>query len=411
MHPFQSTSILLPEGADMEKWAVIACDQFTSQPEYWEAAMEKVGNAPSALSMIFPEVWLDGDRAARISAIQKSMADALEQGLFKAYDRAYVYVERTLKNGSVRQGVVGTIDLETYDYRPDAASQIRATEKTVVERIPPRMAIRSGARLELSHVLLLCSDEEKQLIEPLATMKDSLPKLYDFDLMLGGGHITGWLLAGADAEAFDHAVASYEQRMADAQGCGRDKALLYAVGDGNHSLATAKECYEAQKKAAPGADTASWPARFAMVELGNVYSDALQFEPIHRIIKGVSPDALLEALQPLCAENGTAIQWVAGGRHGTVSLDCNGKLPVAVLQDFLDKYLAGTAGEIDYIHGEAALEQLANANNAIGFLLPGMKKEELFPGIVKGGVLPRKTFSMGHAEEKRYYLEARCIQA
>ncbi|MBQ8094181.1 MAG: DUF1015 domain-containing protein, partial [Clostridia bacterium] len=350
------------------------------------------------------------DREVRIGAIQKAMEDAVSQGLFKTYDHAYVYVERTLLDGSVRQGVVGAIDLETYDYRPDAGSQIRATEKTVVERIPPRMAIRKDARLELSHVLLLCNDDQKQMIEPLAEEKDQLPLLYDFDLMQGGGHISGWLLAGGAADAFDRQIEAYEKRMALIQGCTSDRALLYAVGDGNHSLATAKECYEAIKCQHQDADTFVWPARYAMVELGNVYSDALSFEPIHRILKGTDPAALLEALETVCAPDGTEIEWVSNGAHGTLKLDCQGRLPVALLQSFLDDYMKNHPCEIDYIHGEKALETLAMAPDAIGFLLPSMHKEDLFPGIVKGGVLPRKTFSMGHAEEKRYYLEARSIR-
>ncbi len=392
----------------MEKWAVIACDQFTSQPEYWNRVKETVGKSPSTLSLIYPEVWLGDHREQRIRDIQSSMRVILESGLFTSYSNVYMYVERTLKDGSVRQGVVGCIDLEAYDYHPSSKAPVRATEKTVTERIPPRMEIRRDALLELSHVLLLCSDEKQQVIESLAKLKKDQP-LYDFDLMQGGGHISGWLCMGSAAEQFEERLAAYEERMIQKQG-GEDSALLYAVGDGNHSLATANECYEEEKRRHPEQDPKTMLSRYAMVELENVYSDALQFEPIHRIVKATNPKALLEQLETLCADNGTEVRWISGNEEGTLKLDCRGKLPVAVLQDALDRILKEYPGDLDYIHGEESLIELAGAVDAVGFLLPGMNKGELFPGIIRGGVLPRKTFSMGHAEEKRYYLEARKIR-
>ncbi|MBQ9009049.1 MAG: DUF1015 domain-containing protein [Clostridia bacterium] len=399
--------ILIPEKVEMEKWAVIACDQFTSQPEYWNEVKEIVGNCPSTLSLIYPEVWLGENREQRIRNIHRNMRELLDKGLFSGFD-GYVYVERTLRDGSVRQGIVGCIDLETYDYHPSSKAAVRATEKTVTERIPPRMEIRRGAMLELSHVLLLCSDEKRQVIEQLGELKKN-PPLYDFDLMQGGGHLTGWRCTGPAAERFEEALNEYENRMIEKQG-NADSALLYAVGDGNHSLATAKECYEEEKARNPERDPKTLLSRYAMVELENVYSDALQFEPIHRIVKGTDPATLLKALEPLCAEDGIKVRWIAGAESGTLNLSCQGKLPVAVLQDALDRFLEDHPGEMDYIHGEESLAKLAAADRTVGFLLPGMDKGELFPGIINGGVLPRKTFSMGHAEEKRYYLEARQIR-
>jgi len=408
MRSFTSANILLPRNVELEKWAVIACDQFTSQPEYWNRAKEMVGTCPSTLSLIYPEVWLGSGREQRIRDIHESMRKMLENGLFTSYDGVYVYVERTLKDGSVRQGVVGCIDLERYDYHPESKAAIRATEKTVTERIPPRMEIRRGALLELSHVLLLCSDEKRQVIEPMAELKKDAP-LYDFDLMQGGGHVSGWLCCGPAAARFEAALEAYEHRMMEQQGTA-DSALLYAVGDGNHSLATAKECYEEEKRQNPDRDPKTLLSRYAMVELENVYSEALQFEPIHRLVKGTDAKAILRSLEALCAPDGTEVRWMAGTESGTLRLSCQGKLPVAVLQDALDRILEDCPGELDYIHGEEALTSLAGAGNAVGFLLPGMDKGELFPGIIHGGVLPRKTFSMGHAEEKRYYLEARKIR-
>ena len=412
MNAFLPADILLPQVDSMERWAVIACDQFTSDPAYWARVAANVGDAPSTLSLILPEAELGTPQeAAHTQAINEAMIDYLNKELFKVYPNSFVYVERVLHNGSVRKGLVGMVDLDAYDYSPNATSDIRATERTVTERIPPRQRVRRDASIELPHILLLCDDNEKVLLEPIEARKAELPLLYDFELMEGGGRITGYLVSGAEVEAFNARLTDYSarcpQKYADLQGA----PLVFAVGDGNHSLATAKSCYEELKRNNPGVDLSCHPARFALVELENIHDDAQQFEPIHRVVVETDPKAMLAALEPWCAADGYPITWFAGSESGTVYLDrSRSQLEVGVLQQFLDEYLAANAGKIDYIHGDDDLKNLAAQEGAIGFLLPAMAKSQLFRGVVADGVLPRKTFSMGHAREKRYYLEGRKIK-
>ncbi len=407
MNAFIPADILLPVVNSMEKWAVIACDQFVSQPEYWAQVRKNVGSAPSSLHVILPEADLDGNIADRICSINDTMQRYLDQGIFTCYENAFIYVERTLLNGTVRKGVIGAVDLEQYDYSPNSSSAIRATEKTVVERIPPRKNIRKDAPIELPHVLLLCDDEKRVLIESVEAQKDRLPLIYDFELMEGGGRIRGWLVQADAAACFCRELERYEQRAREKFG---DAPVLFAVGDGNHSLAAAKACYDALKET--GEDLSCHPARYALVELENIHDDAQVFEPIHRIIKATDPGALLQALEEnACAEGGCPVRWFSQDRSGTVYLNIkDGQLPVGVLQSFLDAYLSDHEGDTDYIHGDDALQQLSRTPGSIGFLLPAMEKGQLFRGIIADGVLPRKTFSMGHAQEKRYYLEARRIR-
>lgn len=382
---------MLPQDVSMEKWAVIACDQFASEPKYWHSARKYVADEPSALHLIWPEAELDDDANTRIPQINETMYRYLSGGIMKTYTDAYIYVERTLLSGKIRRGVVGAVDLACYDYTPGTQLPVRATEKTVVERIPPRVNIRKEAPMELPHVLLLCDDPKQIILGSIN--KEHAPVVYDFELMQGGGHITGWLLQGQNAQALTEAICRYESS------CGQVK---YAVGDGNHSLASAKACYEMSKLP---------QARYALVELENIHDDAQEFEPIHRIVKHTDPQKLLDALGSLCGDTGYKLQWFSGSRSGTVNLPlAPGQLPVGALQNFLDAYLKTNPGETDYIHGDNSLKQLSRQENAIGFLLPAMEKAQLFPGIIADGVLPRKTFSMGHAQEKRYYLEARKIR-
>ena len=410
MKTFAPANILLPKNVNFEKWAVIACDQFTSQPEYWKRVRENVGEAVSTLNLVFPEAELNVDRAQRIKSINENMAKYLAEDIFTEYKDSYVYVERTLKNGVVRKGIVGVIDLEQYDYNADSKSAIRATEQTVLERIPPRVEIRRNASMELPHVLLLCDDEKERIIEPLTAKKAELPKIYDFDLMEGGGHIEGYLLQGTEVDTINEAIAAYEADvLAKYEGSGK-APMTYAVGDGNHSLATAKACYEELKAKCGAENVANHPARFALVELENIYDEAQVFEPIHRLLTNVNVKALLEILQAEIGGNGTAIKWFANGEVGEFKInDENGELPLEVIQVALDKYLKANAGEIDYIHGDETLEQLSQKENIIGFLMPNVTKNAFFENIVNNGVMPRKTFSMGEAEEKRYYLEGRRI--
>ena len=396
---FQPADILLPREEALEKWAVIACDQFSSEPAYWAETERIVGDAPSALRLVLPEARLNGDE--RGEEIHETMKKYLQEGLFRQYKNAFVYVERSLADGSIRSGVVGMLDLEAYDYAPDARTPVRATEETVADRIPPRMCIRQGAALELPHVLLLCDDPEDLVIGLLARQKAAFPKLYDFELMQGGGHIAGWLLEGV--------VARKLRERLDAYAAGR--ALVFAVGDGNHSLATAKACWEQYKREHPGEEFSTHPARYALVELENLRSPAQKWEAIHRLVTGCDASALIrQAKRALESPEGAPVVCLAGGQESVLRLGGgDGLLPIAGLQRFLDDYLAHHPGSIDYIHGEDALRALAAGEDAVGFLLPAMEKETLFPGIAAGGVLPRKTFSMGSAREKRYYLEARRI--
>lgn len=413
MNAFLPADILFPQVDEMEKWAVIACDQFTSDPAYWERVRKNAEGAPSTINLILPEAELGTPQEAEHTAlINATMAEYLKNNVFKTLKNALVYVERTLENGTVRKGLVGMVDLDAYDYSTGSTSAIRATERTVVERIPPRMRVRRDAPIELPHILMLCDDHDKVLIEPIAAKKADLSKLYDFELMEGGNRIAGWLVDGAEAAAFNDRLTEYTanvgKKYADLDGV----PMVFAVGDGNHSLATAKSCYEELKANNPGKDLSMHPARFALVELENIHDEAQVFEPIHRVITHCDPRALLEALKKdACAEGGFPVRWYIGEENGTILLDrSKSQLAVGVLQGFLDDYLRENAGEIDYIHDDDALISLAKQENAIGFLLPAMEKSQLFRGVIADGILPRKTFSMGHSREKRYYLEGRAIK-
>lgn len=416
---FQAADILLPEKTiDMEKWSVIACDQFTSEPEYWEKVKATVAEHPSTLDMILPEVYLEhDDHEKQLKTIESSMNKYLHEQVFAEYKDAMIYVERTDSSGKVRSGIVGKIDLEQYDYRKKSTSFIRATEATVAERIPARVEIRKNAVVELPHVMLLVDDAGKHVIEPCAFEKESLPLLYDFDLMLGGGHLRGYLLGEKEQERIQKSLSF----LADAK-CFGDKyhvknrpVLLFAVGDGNHSLAAAKEYYEQLKAAYPDEDLSDHPARYALVEIVNLHSPALQFEAIHRIVTDVDVEDLLSkmsvALHIKKEGKGQAFYTIYKGKKKKCVIDRpTSKLTVGNLQRFLDSYLAQNGGKIDYIHGEDVVEGLAKEKNSIGFILPDMGKGELFPTVIHDGALPRKTFSMGHAQDKRYYTECRKIR-
>lgn len=403
---FSSAKILIPKVESLDKWAVIACDQFTSQFEYWENVYKYVGDAPSTLNVIFPEAELGKcDDERKIRKIHQCMNEYLEKNIFEEYEDSYVYVERTLVNGKIRKGIVGIVDLEKYDYFKGSNSPIRATEETVIERIPPRMKIRDNAPLEFPHILLFCDDQKDELMLPFTCDKDKRKKIYDFELMQNGGHIDGWLISGEEATKFDERFRQYQMNM-ETEG-----DIVLAVGDGNHSLATAKACYEKMKKESPVQDWTNHPARYALVELENIQDDSQEFEPIHRVIKDVNVEKLLNEMKHrICADKGISITCCSNGVEEMLYLDENlGSLGVGILQAFLDEYLDVNDGTIDYIHGEEALRQLTQDENAVGFIVPTIDKQQLFANIDKDGVLPRKTFSMGHACEKRYYLEGRAL--
>ena len=421
--PFQPADILLPQDCDYDKWSVVACDQYTSQPEYWQRVEERVGRAPSALRLILPESSLDGPQVEMdIMDINSTMSRYVREGRFKTLPGAMVYVERTLHCGKVRRGLVGMADLTAYDYEPGSDALIRATEGVVMSRIPPRVAVRKNAPIELPHAMLLADDPYRTVIEPLTAQTLSMELLYDFDLMEQGGHVKGWRLgeaqlaqvagalsALADPAAFNSKYATQHQPV-----------MLFAVGDGNHSLATAKECYERQKRLMPPEKWDSLPARYALCELINLHDSSLEFEPIHRVVFHTDPEVLLDALVraypgscrgPVREGAGLPVGYVYAGAEGVVTIPASAaRLPVGALQSFLDDYLVGHEGRVDYIHGEDVAREFAARPGNIAFLLPPMDKEELFPSVIHDGVLPRKTFSMGEAHDKRFYLEARKIR-
>lgn len=384
--PFGRADILLPK-KNFDKWAVVACDQYTSQPEYWVKAAEITDGYPSALNIILPEVYLEDEGVdKRIENVNATMKEYLSEDIFNEYKDAMIFVERTLSDGRVRRGIVGAIDLEAYDYNAGSTSAVRATEGTVLSRIPPRVRIRENAPLELPHIMILIDDPENEVI-PVSPDGEVL---YDTPLMLGGGRIRGSLMSDG---AVDRALCGLEKQW-------KRSELLFAMGDGNHSLATAKACYEKDK---------SNPlARYALCEIVNIHDKALDFEPIYRVVFGVDTEKMLREAKITfegCNEN--KVVAVVNGREDHFFVD---GLTAGVLQGFIDKYIGENGGEVDYIHGEGDLRELCGRDNAIGFLFDGIAKSELFPYVEKNGALPRKTFSMGEAYDKRYYMECRKIK-
>jgi hypothetical protein len=423
--------ILLPKaGTGLATWAVVACDQYTSQPEYWEKADRLVGDAPSTLRLILPEAHLEApDVADRIGRIHGAMRTYLDRGLFESRP-GFVYVERTV-GGRTRRGLVLALDLERYDYTRGSTSLIRATEGTILERIPPRLKIRDGAPLETPHILVLIDDPERTVIEPVAAAPGALERLYDVELMMGGGRVAGYRVP-ADAER--RAVQALERLAEPARFAARygldagRPVLLFAMGDGNHSFATAKAWWE-KIKARVGPDH---PARYALVEIGNVHDPALVFEPIHRVLFGVRGDLLAELRRALGAgveidDVPDAAQMAArigrtapgGQRFGVVTPDRfrvvtvarpPTTLAVGTVQAVLDPFLAAKGAErIDYVHGMDVVVELGRKPGNLGIFLPAMDKSDLFKTVILDGALPRKTFSMGEAHEKRFYLECRKI--
>lgn len=454
--PFAAADILLPDEAiDMALWPALACDQFTSQPEYWQKAEALTAGAPGTLHITLPEIYLERpEKDARIAAIHETMR-AYQKNVLARAVHGFVYVERTTQSG-VRQGLVGAVDLEAYSYAPGAAPPVRPSEHTVPERIPPRLAVRRGAALETPHIMMLIDDAARAVVEPFAAKKESLRPLYDTGLMLGGGHIAGWAVTDAhDIAAIESAVAALgAQTVFDAkypEAAGRPP-LAVAVGDGNHSLATAKAYWEELKPTLPPAARETHPARWCLAELVNIHSPALLIEPIHRVVFGVSAAELMDAFCSFTAAHGAvrcenaaeapvsdpaASHGAAADENAANTPAACKKAPTAACQTFrfagpdgeqtvhiqnapwplavgtaeafLTEFTARhPAARVDYIHGEEHVRALAGPD-AAGLLLPDFAKSDLFRGVALGGVLPKKTFSMGHAEEKRYYLECRAI--
>lgn len=417
---FGPADILLPQNCDLTKWSVVACDQYTSQNDYWERVAQTVGDAPSTLKLILPESQLeDGHFEEHVADINRTMDEYLDQGLFRTRPNALIYVERWLDNKKLRRGLVGVVDLECYDYNAGSSSLIRATEGTVITRLPPRVAVRRNASLELPHIMVLVDDPDKQLIEHLTYETDRMEEVYDFDLMERGGHITGYLVPEdlqADVCEILNTLARPHDfaRKYDAKG---KPVLLFAIGDGNHSLAAAKAAYEEKKQHTPQEQWADLPSRYALVELVNLHDESLEFEPIHRVCFDVDADELMKdflAAYPGAHYgdgDGHTITYVFDTEVGKITIPKpTAQLPVGTLQDFLDQWMQTHSGRIDYVHGDDVTWELGRKPGNIGFLLPAMGKDELFKTVIFDGALPRKTFSMGEAHDKRFYLEARKIK-
>lgn len=406
--------ILLPApGVRPETWACIACDQYTSEPEYWEKAFTAAGEAPSAIRLILPEYNLKNSDTL-IPRIHRAMADYLAKGLLTpAVDPGFILCERTIASGA-RLGLVCAVDLEQYSFEKDSLPLVRPTEQTITDRLPPRLKIRRGAPVELTHIMILIDDPDRTVLEPLQAKKNTLRRLYDFDLMMNGGHLAGWAV---DTPELLAEVDRSLNALLDTKG---EHPLLLAVGDGNHSLATAKAYWNEIRETLPEEERADHPARFALCEIVNIHDEALLFEPIHRIVTGTDRAALTADWRQYAADRGMRLQASGAGHRFTVVSDDGeetvvvenpeGAIPCETVQRFLDDFLARHPGTgIDFIHGEGSLRALAGKPGTVGFLLPEIDKHTFFRDVEKLGVLPRKTFSMGEADEKRFYMEAKRI--
>ena len=427
-------AMLLPAPEiDLEKWAVVACDQYTSQPDYWCKVQKLVGDAPSTLRLTLPEIWLEEtDAPERIKAISRTMEEYQTNGLLRPTAPGMMLVRRQMEGVTApRWGLVMAVDLEAYDYREGSNSPIRPTERTVPQRIPARLAVREAATLELPHILLLIDDPQRSVIDPVVAIRDELEKAYDTPLMLGGGQLTGWFIPeGPLPDKIQQALETLAapERLRERYGAPADApALQFATGDGNHSMAAARARWEQIRETLTPQQRLEHPARWALAEVVNLQDESLEIEPIHRLVAGVNPQTVLQDAVNYFAAQGAqaqlleqapekedpwAVRWVAGEKTGWLCIQPNGRwaLPVAALQAFLDDRLPHWQGaKPDYIHGEETLCNLCAGAQSIGFVLPEFRKEDLFRGVVLDGVLPRKTFSMGRAQDKRYYMEARRI--
>jgi uncharacterized protein (DUF1015 family) len=449
----KAPNILMPnKSEDLSKWAVVACDQYTSEPAYWKEVEEIVGEEPSTLKVIFPEVYLEegAEREQRIKNINNTMKKYIDEKVLVEQKPGFIYIDRKTSHAESRKGLIVAVDLEKYDYNKGSQTLIRATEGTVLDRLPPRTKVRENASLELPHIMILIDDINETVVEPIAKISEKLEKLYDVDLMMNGGHIKGYAVNG---EKFINNIYEALEKLADAQnfkakyGVSDDKGvLLFAVGDGNHSLASAKLHYENLKKKIGEKESQTHPARYALVEIVNVHDKGLEFEPIHRVVFGADLNNMLDEIVEFYDNLGIRVEvadfaskseadselknlnnlndgnnsvlsnihylpFSSGNKFGIIKVyNPKNNLEVGTLQTFLDDYVKNNSSvKIDYIHGENVVATLSKENNNIGFYLPPMDKQDLFKTVILDGVLPRKTFSMGEAEEKRFYMEARKI--
>lgn len=432
------SSVLIPnDKINMQKWSVVACDQYTSELEYWNDVDEFVGKSPSTLRLVFPEAYLeiesDEDKTKRIRSINDNMTSYCDNDIWCELKDTIILVERTFEDGNKRHGLMLAVDLEKYDYNKGSQSLIRATEGTIIDRLPPRIKIRENACLELPHIMLLIDDPKKSVIEPLLSKTDSISEIYSFDLMKNSGSIKGWKIDKEnDITGIVHAlnVLADEENFKVRYNLKEDLGvLLFAVGDGNHSLATAKACWENVKKDLDPSELDNHPARYALVEVVNLHDNGLVFEPIHRVVFNVDADhlinsfvefydkqgckaAILSSDADISSLRGHAIRFVTSEKEGFLWVESPlFNLDVGTLQSFLDDYLANNKNTtVDYVHGDDVTDKLGSIPGNLGFFLDKLDKNELFKTVILDGALPRKTFSMGEASEKRFYLEARRIR-
>lgn len=407
---FIAPNILLPKKSiNMYKWATVACDQYTSEPEYWLSVEENITDSPSTYNLMLPEIYLENsDVDLRIAKINKTMKEYLKSDIFDEYPSSFILTKRSTQYSPVRTGLVAALDLEKYDFHKGAKTLIRATEGTVTERIPPRMKVRKNAFLEMPHIMILIDDPTKSVIEPITKKISNSEPVYSSKLMNGGGSIEGYLINSDTApDAFEDIFVSLEKLCASKDG------FLFAVGDGNHSLASAKCHYEELKSAGLPCEN----ARYAMVEIVNLHDDGIIFEPIHRVLFNANTSNLFAFFAEQgcsidhAAENAHSIPYTLKNKEGKLYIPKSKHLlAVGALQDMLDIYLSkNPSSSVDYIHGDSAVKELSSREGNIGFYLPPMDKNDLFPTVAQKGALPRKTFSMGEACEKRYYIECRVI--
>ena len=406
MKTLKPFDILLPDVAEPEKFAVVSCDQFTSQRDYWEKLAAEVGDAPSALKLIFPEVYLeDGDAKERIAAINATMQRYLDGGVFRTLKDSFVLVKRETAYGNTRLGIVAPVDLEEYSYVHPTEATIRATEGVVANRIPPRLAIRENAPIELPHVMLLIDDRDKSIIEPYYKKRGELEKLYDFDLNMNGGHLTGWRL---DAHEVMAKLDVYAKKVRGLYGVDTD--FVFAVGDGNHSLATAQAHWKNVRKGLSAEERENHPARFALVEIENLNCDGIVFEPIHRFVFGVD-DADFVLYMSTVLKGESRLKMFTTNMEYSIAVNANNTEAIAEVQDAIDAYVSSHPGaSVDYIHGLENLHSIADSSDGVAVQMPCIEKAELFGYVAEHGNLCRKAFSMGEAEEKRYYFEAKKIR-
>lgn len=430
-------NILVPNNnIDLQKWAVVACDQYTSEPEYWETVKDFVDGSPSTLNLVFPECYLEEDHPEkRIAAINEAMRDYIDNGIFKEYKNSFFLIHRETKPGFGRWGLIASLDLEKYDYSPDSTSLIRATEGTILERIPPRKEIRKDAPLEFPHIIVLIDDDKRSIIEPLIAKRDSLEEVYNFSLMKDSGSVQAYAVnKDEDLEQIANALLELADPKKFSDKYGNDHVLLFAMGDGNHSLATAKSCWEDLKPALTAEERANHPARYALVEIENIFDEGLVFEPIHRVLFNATIDGILQELSNNCtsyerrtvdsmetmiseinAQDGSQYFGIIDGKEipSVVRIEgANAHIVAGTLQNTLDAYIKQTEGvTIDYTHGIQVTKNIGSKPGNVGIFLPGLPKNEFFSSIIKDGALPRKTFSMGEDYEKRFYIEGRRIKA